>query len=69
MVLVKEESPLAVKYNNLSVAEQNSVDLSWSKLMESDYDKLRACICNDEEEFKRFRQLVVNVSCDVAMLG
>jgi hypothetical protein len=35
-----------------------TVDLAWSLLME--YDKLRACICCDDEEFTRFRSLVVN---------
>jgi hypothetical protein len=36
----------------------SSVDLAWSLLME--YDKLRACICCNDEEFTRFRSLVVN---------
>ncbi|CAB9496134.1 Receptor-type guanylate cyclase gcy [Seminavis robusta] len=60
MVLIKEESPLAEKYNNLSVAEQNSVDLAWSMLMEPRYENLRSCLCCDAEEFTRFRSLVVN---------
>ncbi|CAB9505272.1 Receptor-type guanylate cyclase gcy [Seminavis robusta] len=59
-VLVKEESPLAAKYSNKSVAEQNSVDLAWAFLMDPEYDQLRACICCDDEEFARFRSLVVN---------
>lgn len=60
-VLVKEESPLAAKYNAKSVAEQNSVDLAWSLLVSDEYEKLRKCICGTEQEFRRFRQLVVNV--------
>lgn len=60
MVLVKEESPLAAKYDNKSVAEQNSVDLVWGFLMSPEYVQLRACICCDQEEFERFRSLVVN---------
>ena len=32
--LIKEESPLAEKYKNKSIAEQNSVDLAWDLLME-----------------------------------
>ena len=60
MVLVEEESPLAAKYDNKSVAEQNSVDLVWGFLMSSEYAQLRACICCDQEEFERFRSLVVN---------
>jgi len=59
-VLVKEESPLAVKYKNKSVAEQNSVDLAWDLLMSPAYAALRSCICCNDEEFNRFRSLVVN---------
>lgn len=61
-VLVQEESPLAVRYQNKSVAEQNSVDLAWGFLMEPEFHQLRNSICCDDEEFARFRSLVVNVS-------
>ena len=59
-MLVAEESPLAVRYKQKSVAEQNSVDLAWALFCKPEYEKLRACLCCDEEEFIRFRQLVVN---------
>ncbi|CAB9497323.1 cyclase soluble subunit alpha-3 [Seminavis robusta] len=59
-VLIEEESPLAARYQNKSVAEQNSVDLAWNLLMKRDYDKLRACLCSSEDDFARFRSLVVN---------
>ena len=59
-VLVKEETPLAAKYNNKSVAEQNSVDLAFAELMKPSYANLRACICGNEDEFARFRSLIVN---------
>lgn len=58
--LVAEGSPVAKKYSALSVAEQNSVDLAWNILCKPEYSNLRACIYCDEEEFKRFRMLVVN---------
>ena len=58
--LVKEKVPVALKYENKSVAEQYSVDLAWDLLMSSQYAKLRATICSNEAEMKRFRQLVVN---------
>merc|ERR1712194_40444 len=32
----------------------------WDLLMSSDYEDLRSCIYSNEEELKRFRQLVVN---------
>ena len=60
MVLVKEENPLAAKYKNKSVLEQNSVDLVWNLLMQDKFSNLRDCICGNENEFARFRALVVN---------
>ena len=58
--LVKEDADIAAMYRNLSVAEQNSVDIAWSLLQEDRYRKLRACIYKDQSELDRFRQLVVN---------
>jgi len=60
-VLVDEKDPLAAKYQEKSIAEQNSVDLAWNILMEKEFDDLRACIYGNEEEFTRFRQVVVNI--------
>ena len=56
-VLVTEEHPLARQYHGKSVAEQQSVDLSWNILMEPEFDDLRACIYGNEDEFLRFRQV------------
>jgi 3'5'-cyclic nucleotide phosphodiesterase len=58
--LVKEQAPLAIHYQDKSVAEQNSVDMAWTLLMKSKYKELRAAIYSTEGEMKRFRQLVVN---------
>jgi 3'5'-cyclic nucleotide phosphodiesterase len=58
--LVKENAKIAGMYHNKSVAEQNSVDLSWGLLMDPNYSALRAAIYSNEEELRRFRQLVVN---------
>jgi class 3 adenylate cyclase len=55
-----ENSTLAKVYKNKSVAEQNSVDLCWDLLMDSNFDELRAAIYSTDDERKRFRQLVVN---------
>ena len=57
MTLIKENSPLAEKYKNKSVAEQNSVDLAWDLLMSPEFNNLRNCIYCDDEEAKRFRHL------------
>ena len=58
--LVAEKAPIAEFYLNKSVAEQNSVDLTWSLLMSEEYSALRNAIYRTEEERQRFRQLVVN---------
>ena len=55
--LVKENSPVAQKYNNKSVSEQNSVDLAWDLMMRPEYEQLRNCMCYNEDEFVRFRQV------------
>jgi hypothetical protein len=61
MQLIKEKPNIAALYRNKSVAEQNSVDLSWNLLMESDFEALQDTIFADNTEFKRFRKVVVNV--------
>jgi hypothetical protein len=58
--LVKEDSPVARLYQGKSVAEQNSFDIAWDLLMEPAYGNLRRTIYVNAEEFRRFRQLVVN---------
>jgi hypothetical protein len=58
--LVKERSEVATLYNSKSVAEQNSIDVAWELLMESSYEQLRACIFASDEEYHRFRSLVIN---------
>ncbi|CAB9511970.1 Receptor-type guanylate cyclase gcy [Seminavis robusta] len=58
--LVKEGTELAARYQNQSVAEQNSVDVAWNLLMEPRFSDLRAAIYGDEEEMTHFRKLVVN---------
>lgn len=58
--LSKEETQLASMYRDKSVAEQNSVDLAWTLLMEGNFRNLRQCIYRTEAEFHRFRKLVVN---------
>ncbi|CAJ1959221.1 unnamed protein product [Cylindrotheca closterium] len=57
--LLKEDTRTAKLYQK-SIAEQNSVDLAWEILMGPEYEDLRACIYESEEELCRFRQLVVN---------
>jgi hypothetical protein len=57
--LVQENTRHAQIYQK-SIAEQNSVDLVWALLMSPDFKALRGCIYSNEQELRRFRQLVVN---------
>lgn len=58
--LVKENVAICSLYRGKSVAEQNSVDISWNLLMEGRFNDLRATIYSSKGELIRFRQLVVN---------
>jgi 3'5'-cyclic nucleotide phosphodiesterase len=58
--LIHENEDLALLYKLRSVAEQNSVDLSWKLLMDDKFVNLRQAIYRTPEEKQRFRQLVVN---------
>ena len=58
--LAKEEPGLAATYKNQAIAEQNSIHLGWEILMEDQFQALRACIYDNPDDFKRFRQIVVN---------
>jgi hypothetical protein len=59
--LVKEDAPIAKLYKHRSVAEQNSIDISWDLLMDPNYAELRKAIYRNEAELGHFRQLVVNI--------
>ena len=58
--LVRENSAVAITYNGKSVAEQNSVDVAWSLLMEPRFADLQVCIFANAAELQRFRQIAVN---------
>jgi hypothetical protein len=58
--LVKEDPAMGLLYKYHAVAEQNSVDVAWTLLMDPAFDELRAAIYDTEAEMQRFRQLLVN---------
>ncbi|CAB9499736.1 calmodulin-dependent 3',5'-cyclic nucleotide phosphodiesterase 1C [Seminavis robusta] len=58
--LVKEETETAKRYKGKSVAEQNSVVLSWEMLLRPEYCDLRGAIAATDAEWTRLKQLVVN---------
>ena len=59
--LAAEDKELADKYNNKSIAEQHSLDISWELFMQPQYEALRSCMFASEADLKRFRQVLVNV--------
>jgi len=59
--LVSEKAPVALMYENKSVAEQNSIDLAWDLFMDPVYEDLRRVLYTNKTEFLRFRQLVTNL--------
>ena len=59
-VLMKEDPVKSKYYKGRSVAEQNSVDLAWEMLMQDDFKAFREQLYTNQQDFVRFRQLVVN---------
>eukprot|EP00934_Nitzschia_sp_Nitz4_P008929 Nitzschia sp. Nitz4//scaffold100_size80364//3224//7079//NITZ4_005332-RA/size80364-augustus-gene-0.10-mRNA-1//-1//CDS//3329532058//8919//frame0 len=59
-LLINENKRLGSMYSNKSVAEQNSVDLAWTTLMEPAFDDLRSALYGTTADLDRFRQLIVN---------
>ena len=66
--LVKDNAPVAVRFQSKSVAEQNSTHIGWELLMDKRFERLRKCIYQTNVERKRFRQLVINsvMATDIA---
>lgn len=58
--LINEDPDLADRYDGKSVAEQNSTDLAWTFLFQSQFSNLRRAIFSTRDELIRFRALVVN---------
>jgi 3'5'-cyclic nucleotide phosphodiesterase len=59
--LMKEAEHLSSTYRHRSVAEQNSLDITWNLLMEDRFQHLRQCMFSSNEDLQRFRQILVNL--------
>ncbi|KAL3910341.1 MAG: hypothetical protein SGARI_002170, partial [Bacillariaceae sp.] len=59
--LAIEDDELAIKYNDQSIAENQSLFIGFSELLKSQYDKLRFVIFPEKEDYRRFRLAVVNL--------
>lgn len=60
-VLVDEEDELAILHNDVSVAEQNSLQVAFSMLQREEFAALKRCICPNPEERKFFRKKVISM--------
>lgn len=60
--LIKERSHVASAYKNKSVAEQNSLEISWNLLMEPCYKNLRETLFANADDMVHFRSLVVTAT-------
>mmetsp|Transcript_29238 Transcript_29238/g.62172 ORF Transcript_29238/g.62172 Transcript_29238/m.62172 type:complete len:516 (+) Transcript_29238:86-1633(+) len=60
-VLVEEEDELAILHNDVSVAEQNSLQVAFSMLQKDEFAQLKRCICPTPEERKVFRKKVISM--------
>lgn len=60
-VLVEEEDELAILHNDVSVAEQNSLQVAFSLLQREEFAQLKKCICPTPEERKFFRKKVISM--------
>jgi hypothetical protein len=66
--LIKEEPNMAQLFRNKSIAEQNSLEISWDLMVSGRFKDLRDYIFTDQEDLARFRQVIVNVVLATGML-
>jgi 3'5'-cyclic nucleotide phosphodiesterase len=59
--LAKEDPDVAHEYRNQSIAEQNSLDVTWNLLMLDQFQELRSFIFGTQSELLRFRHFIVNI--------
>lgn len=59
--LALEDEDLAIKYNDQSIAENESLFIGFSELLKSKYGKLRKVIFPERSDYRRFRGACVNL--------
>jgi hypothetical protein len=59
--LVIEDDPLAILYNDQSIAENRSLFLGFSELLKDDFKELRNAMFVSTDEYRRFRKAVLNL--------
>jgi hypothetical protein len=66
--LALEDEDLAMKYNDQSIAENNSLYIAFLELRKQKYDTLRKIIFPQRKDYRRFRMAAINLvlSTDIA---
>ncbi|OEU17529.1 hypothetical protein FRACYDRAFT_275121 [Fragilariopsis cylindrus CCMP1102] len=59
--LALEDEELAIKYNDQSIAENESLFIGFSKLLNKKYGKFRSIIFPERSDYRRFRMACVNM--------
>jgi len=67
--LAAEDDPLAILYNDQSIAENRSLFLGFSELLKDEFFDLRQCMFLTQDEYRRFRKACVNLilTTDIAV--
>ncbi len=69
--LAQEDDRLAVLYNDQSIAENWSIYVAFSELLQDEFQSVRNVIFPEKDEYFRFRKIVVNLvlTTDIASPG
>ena len=69
--LAQEDDRLAVLYNDQSIAENWSIYVAFSELLQDEFQTVRKVVFPDKDEYFRFRKIVVNLvlTTDIASPG
>ena len=57
---MKEKDRLAVMYHGKSPAENHSINLAWTTLMQTQFKDLVKCLCPTVSEKDRLKKLVIS---------
>jgi hypothetical protein len=60
--LAEEKPDFAAKYNNKSIAENNSIDVAWNLLLQPEYGVFRNCLAPTKADLDKFHETVINAT-------
>ena len=59
--LANEDDVLAIQYNDTSIAEHRSLYIGFFEILKADFAKLRSVVFPEPQDYRRFRDAVVNL--------